>query len=445
MKKNFLLAAVAFGLISGNVASAPLLADSFDHDHDSGWCFPENKLKIGVNDVNVMAGGGINEATFNAAIDRALAIYTPIVRARGANLIARRLWQDATVNAKAYQQGANWYIEMYGGLARHSTVDLEGFYTVICHEIGHHLGGKPTYSGAGNTWAATEGQSDYFATLKCMRKVFAGMPNEIRDEEPGLRTACERSFTNADDITACVRIAMGGYSSGRLSHTLAGGGGSGPNIATPDPRVVNSTYESHPAAQCRLDTYFNGAICPVSADADVSFSDAEAGGVCSVTQKHQFGKRPLCWYKAPAGGGDNPPTGDTAAEPKLNGQILLATSDPYQQVVITYDVSNFTNVAGVYIEVSKANTPFSNPNGTTQDPNAFGGVGVRGAQGQYAFIPAQTLPSWGTYYVRVIPLDASGRVALGKFSNPSKLMLSQARGGGFPRRPLGAVPRFGAR
>ena len=42
-------------------------------------------------------------------------------------------------------------------------------------------------------------------------------------------------------------------------------------------------------------------------------------------------------------------------------------------------------------------------------------------------------------------LDASGRVALGKFSNPSKLMLSQARGGGFPRRPLGAVPRFGAR
>lgn len=480
VKIKSIVSVVLFGGIAGSVMLAPPLAETESaagralasafvddhraHDHSSGWCFPKNDLKIGPDDMRVMAGG-IDEATFNRAIDRAEAVYGPIFQQKGKRLVARRLWNDGTVNAKAYQQGSNWYIEMYGGLARHSATSEEGFYTVLCHEIGHHLGGAPRYSGGPEmNWAATEGQADYFATLKCMRKLFSGMSNEVREEEPGVRAACEASFSDPAEVTLCVRVAMGGYSSARLSAALDGS--RNVNHTTPDPRVVNTTYESHPLAQCRLDTYFNGAICTADVNVDTSMTDAEAGGVCSIKQGHATGRRPHCWYK-PAGVAVPPPaptpsptpspapnptptpaptpvpSPGIALEPQLNGRVELATNDPYQPVVITFNVAEFPGVAGVYIEVSRPNTPFINPNGDVQDPNALGGVGVRGGQGQFSFVPAQQLPSWGTYYFRVIPLDSSGRRAVGKFSNSAKLLLQQRANSRFPR-PVG-FPRFGFR
>jgi hypothetical protein len=360
----------------------------------------------------------------------------------------------------AYRQGSTYVVDMFGGLARHPEVTEEGFYTVLCHEIGHHIGGTPKYSGgADRNWASTEGEADYFATLKCMRKLFEGMPNQVANEEAGIREGCEKAFTSPTEVAACIRVAMGGFSSARLSFALSGGSGQGPKIATPDPRVVQTTFESHPQAQCRLDTYYNGAICPVSANVDVSDGDPETGGVCSVKQSSSFGRRPLCWYKPTGGGGGEnppppPPTG-IAKAPLLNGQAGLSISDGNQSVRITFDVSEFSGAAGVYIEVSRPNQPFSNPNTEQQDPNALGGAGVRGMRGEFSFTPASQLSGQGTYYFRVIPLDSSGRKAVGKFSN-SVTMRWQSNGGGggggggtgpFPRfpRPQGSPLRLGLR
>jgi len=62
---------------------------------------------------------------------------------------------------------------MFGGLARHETMTPDGFATVVCHELGHHLGGVPKkFSWFGNSWASNEGQADYFGIMKCLRKMF---------------------------------------------------------------------------------------------------------------------------------------------------------------------------------------------------------------------------------------------------------------------------------
>ena len=58
---------------------------------------------------------------------------------------------------------------MFGGLARHKLVTPDGFALVACHEMGHHLGGAPRRGG----WASNEGQSDYYATTKCARRIWA--------------------------------------------------------------------------------------------------------------------------------------------------------------------------------------------------------------------------------------------------------------------------------
>jgi hypothetical protein len=83
---------------------------------------------------------------------------------------------------------------VYGGLARHGEITPDGFALVLCHEIGHHLGGVPRYSGA-NGWASNEGQSDYFAATKCLRRAWQSDQNEDLISRMGipseLRSKCK--------------------------------------------------------------------------------------------------------------------------------------------------------------------------------------------------------------------------------------------------------------
>ena len=61
-----------------------------------------------------------------------------------------------------------WRVVIYGGL-EHPLLTLDGLTAVICHEVGHHLGGFAFKTSIlGDNWAATEGQSDYFAAHRCL-------------------------------------------------------------------------------------------------------------------------------------------------------------------------------------------------------------------------------------------------------------------------------------
>ena len=68
-----------------------------------------------------------------------------------------------------------------------------------------------------------------------------------------------------------------------------------PDFSTPDAKVVSKTDDNHPAYQCRLDTYFQGAICEMDEATEVSDTDEKAG-VCHQSSM-TVGVRPLCWFK----------------------------------------------------------------------------------------------------------------------------------------------------
>ena len=63
----------------------------------------------------------------------------------------------------------------------------------------------------------------------------------------------------------------------------------------PDTTEVPNTVHGHPGPQCRLDTYFAGAICPVSASDDFSRYDSTTGA-CALEKNDTYGYRPRCWY-----------------------------------------------------------------------------------------------------------------------------------------------------
>jgi hypothetical protein len=306
MKTNWMkLSLAAIGLASALVTP---VADASANRH-ARICdmIPPNTQLYGIN-----ADSGISKEMFDKIIDAVEKIYGPIIKEKGGNLVVERNWDDDTVNAYAERNGDTWSVSMFGGLARHPETTPDAFAMVLCHELGHHLGGFPQYGYM--SWASTEGQADYFASLKCMRTVLEKIDNweTVKRWYPAaevpqvVKDRCARGHKDQQQFAICIRSAEGGLALARLLADL--GGSPMPQFDTPDKSVVKKTVEGHPEAQCRLDTYFQGAVCPVSEKIDTSQTDPTVGTCHEGTSVpnfarfrtmgdvNTFGIRPYCWY-----------------------------------------------------------------------------------------------------------------------------------------------------
>jgi hypothetical protein len=266
-------------------------------ENGSTGFLPENNFKISVSAKRL---AGLSEAQFNGIIDKVEHMYAPIVSSEGGKLVVERKWTDATVNAYAQRAGSDWKVSMFGGLARHDTITEDGFSLVICHEIGHHIGGAPKKASMwSNTWASNEGQADYFATLKCLRRVFLNDDNAAivagMTVPAALSEKCAAQWSSDADRLICIRGGMAGDSVAKLFAALRQQAPA--EFSTPDARIVTATDDNHPATQCRLDTYLQGALCSVPFSDDVA-QDSEVTGQCHGSNSHSIGLRPSCWFKA---------------------------------------------------------------------------------------------------------------------------------------------------
>lgn len=433
MKDRFQVGLFSFFIATTLVTSAHAASCTED-----GF-LPRNRAAIGVRAFNA---NGMTEAKFNAILDRTETFYRPVIAAKGGNFVVNRNWADATVNAYADRQGKDWIIKMYGGLARHDAITADGFQLIACHEVGHQLGGAPKVR---SQWAANEGQADYYATLKCLRNLFKADNNVDIVKELGVpdsvTKSCEKSFGDANAIAICQRSAMAGFSAAKLMQIMAGSAEI--DFAKPNPTVVPQTIDTHPEGQCRLDTYYGGAVCQVAESEPLS-ETIPSVGTCATETGATRGVRPLCWYR-PEGGSPNPgPTNNPNPVPTNNpnpipapggiarapvgagGQTTVVTN-PYARVEFGYDTSEFPGAAMVWFEISAADRDFLEPNGTRPDPYRTVGTLLRGSRGGFYLIPARVLPGWGVYSVRVIPVDAAGNAPVGRFSNPARLILRPQR------------------
>jgi hypothetical protein len=268
---------------------------------------PDNNLHLQDHPMMIE---NMTEDEFVAIIERVETYYAPIVESHGGNLLIEKRWNDSTVNAYAQRQGKTWKVSMFGGLARRPEVTPDGFMLVVCHELGHHLGGFPFARG----WASNEGQSDFFATQACAKNIWGSdtaTNASFRDTvEETAKAGCDAIYTNTQDQDLCYRSAMGGKSLATLLGAL--GKSAAPSFLTPDTTEVASTNNAHPKAQCRLDTYFNGALCNV--DFDENFipgvkhggwfgnkkkaEQESLGFSCSqFKEENAANKRPRCWFK----------------------------------------------------------------------------------------------------------------------------------------------------
>lgn len=217
-------------------------------------------------------------------------------REHNAELQVFTSWSSNTVNAYAERDEDAWLVTVYGGIARHKAITLDGLKLILCHELGHHLGGYPKKST--NKWSSAEGQSDYYATTKCLRKWWGAENNELALKDitvPEIvKTKCAGTFSTKAEQFLCQRMSMAGKSVALLIQDLDQDSIE-PKFETPDTLVVRAINFMHPFAQCRLDTLFNGSLCKVSQDINFDNED-EFPGSCNRRNGDLNGLRPLCWF-----------------------------------------------------------------------------------------------------------------------------------------------------
>ena len=274
----------------------PVFACNLD---GTGGFVEENDLNIPVDSLRT---AGLSEEQFNSVIEKLETIYSPVVSSLGAKLKINRKWSDGTANANASRLGKTWTVNMYGGLARHETITEDGFALVLCHELSHLVGGSPTVGNIFGKAMANEGQSDYFAALKCLRKAWLNDDNatiiSTMNTPATLVEGCNKAFTNKAEQNICIRTGMAGSSVADFFAAIKKLPVA--QFDTPDTAVVSSTFSSHPKHQCRLDTYFQGALCDASLNEDVDMENMkdEVKGTCHKTLGHTAGLRPNCWFKS---------------------------------------------------------------------------------------------------------------------------------------------------
>jgi hypothetical protein len=266
---------------------------------------PDNRLDL----EDKQQQTNITEDEFNSILDVVEQVYTPIFRNFGATFNLERDWADSTVNAYANQSGKTWTVHMYGGMARRNEMNKAGFGLVACHEVGHHLGGFPKYSDS--PWASNEGNSDYFANHVCARKVFESLSVPQIPDYP--KAKCDEIYSSQADREYCYKSLDGGQALGNLLGVLNGTGK--PNYQTPDGTVVSKTSDSHPRAQCRLDTYLAGTLCTMPWNDAVIPTNESA--VCT--------NRPKCWFKSSGGGGGGDPDPTPTPNPDPDGKADYET------------------------------------------------------------------------------------------------------------------------
>jgi hypothetical protein len=254
------------------------------------------KRIVSIPEFSVLAND-MTEKEFKDSIKAFEKFFGPAVDNEfNSELIVFGSWASNTVNAYAEKSSNKVMITIYGGLARHKAITNDGFVASLCHELGHHFGGYPKKST--NQWSSAEGQADYYATMKCLRRYWEKEDNELAVStqviSPALKNECAKTYSDNKSQALCHRLGLAGKSVSLMIQDLDHDSIE-PKFETPDPLVVRGMNYLHPFAQCRLDTFFQGAICPVSESVEFDDHDQTAGA-CHVKLGDSRGLRPKCWF-----------------------------------------------------------------------------------------------------------------------------------------------------
>jgi hypothetical protein len=126
-------------------------------------------------------------------------------------------------------------------LLKQNEISTEGIILLMCHELGHHLGGAPLVPRPNGklSWMSAEGQADYFAGGECWEKI--------------VKKSLEKKTSLKFDLEKAALEVTYLFSRHRFEDNF-------PVIGQHDTYVTFKTLYQHPTTQCRLDTFIAASI-----------------------------------------------------------------------------------------------------------------------------------------------------------------------------------------
>ncbi|MGZ3807697.1 MAG: hypothetical protein ACXVCE_06390 [Bacteriovorax sp.] len=245
-----------------------------------------------------VASASVSNEQLGLLKNKLIDLYGGTVQSRGATL-------DVVFNFDSAQEGAfskkiesenKWQITVNGGMIRLPQMNGAAMGLILCHEVGHFLGGQPYVQGkkispimtsSAPKQMSVEGQADFFATADCGKKLFqaANITMDSASSVPAsLAQPCVDAGTNLLTCMALLeaskRVAdIYGDIINRAIHIDYGA----VSYTQKDPSEVNRTLYyvgEYPGLQCRMDTMVAGLSCHLN-----------PYGECT-----QGELRPRCWY-----------------------------------------------------------------------------------------------------------------------------------------------------
>ncbi len=223
-----------------------------------------------------------------------------------------RLIKSSLVDIYAtFHRDSSPMIVIKSGLFSYPEMSEDLLLGLLCHELGHHLGGNPKkkrVKDGRDSWASAEGQADFFSTAKCLRRYFWDKKNDDFNEKtvhhPEVLHFCEKIKNSFFlDFHQCLKVGSIAREMALFYQRLQRKYLMREEIslfkykATASPKIILD----YPSGQCRLETLFAGiALCQspwdhwgdTVLDCRIDLSDD------NLQEKHSFfsGERPNCWY-----------------------------------------------------------------------------------------------------------------------------------------------------
>lgn len=211
--------------------------------------------------------------------------YQDQIKNKGGNFTWSFDWSNPYLGAGSTFFDNTYSVVLWGGMIRAPGSDFEVLAVMLCHELGHILGGEPYQrfgENAEQDWSSAEGQSDWFAATQCLPKVFRHFKdtNFIQNNfNLELAPVCQK--TQNPYLCNWIRNVSQKFSDYLYEHyTKRDGITERPSLLVDAKEVAEQTIVgSYPSPQCRLDTLKLGAECAAS--------DETSSITC---------ERPACWY-----------------------------------------------------------------------------------------------------------------------------------------------------
>lgn len=153
------------------------------------------------------------------------------------------LWDSPYFGAGTAVLDQTIEIRVWGGMIRVPEMREDILALIMCHEIGHLVGGAPYQDMPGSETTSVEGQADFYAASQCLPRYFQQL-----------------GVSDKEEIKSRITLAALGLF--QLAHKYATPDAPEASLEKTAPEVATEIdHRSYPSDQCRLDTYKAGAAC----------------------------------------------------------------------------------------------------------------------------------------------------------------------------------------